>query len=173
MDLDERLIALFWSKVDKAGGPIHPEHGRCWTWNAGRFSAPDNYGGFAIRRRVHKAHRVAFTIANGRIADGLCVLHRCDNPPCVRPDHLFLGTNRDNTADMVSKGRKAPSGGAIAPDRQPRGMRHGRARLTDDDVRAMRARLDAGESVAAIRQSFGICESLVYKIRHRLNWTHV
>jgi hypothetical protein len=79
-----------------------PELGPCWVWTK---STSHGYGAFGIERRVHKAHRVAFQWMVGPIPEGLCVLHRCDNRPCVRPDHLFLGTRPDNTADMMAKGR--------------------------------------------------------------------
>ena len=84
----------FWSKVDKSG--------ECWTWTAGLDS--HGYGRFhtGVQR---SAHRVAWEFAVGRVPDGLWVLHACDNPPCVRPDHMFLGTARDTTADMIAKGR--------------------------------------------------------------------
>ncbi len=95
-DVHARLAERFWSKVVRGEG--------CWIWAA---SVDDHgYGRFGIGRlRIEPAHRVAWMVANGPIPDGLSVLHRCDNPPCVRPDHLFLGTQRDNMRDMIAKGR--------------------------------------------------------------------
>ena len=100
------LVERFWAKVDRSGpGPEHrPELGPCWQWTASRTRA--GYGKFSIRRGCfEESHRVSWRLHSGPIPDGLWVLHHCDNPPCVRPSHLFLGTNADNVADMLAKGR--------------------------------------------------------------------
>jgi hypothetical protein len=107
-DLDSSLRFVmqqsdrFWAKVQKSDG--------CWEWTAAHL--PQGYGEFMmklpseVRARPHRAHRVAWMLANKRlIPAGLYVCHHCDNPKCVRPEHLFLGTHADNTRDMVKKGR--------------------------------------------------------------------
>lgn len=105
----------FWSKVDLKG----PDD--CWEWQASKL--PDGYGSFGVRSRVvDKAHRVSWVLKNGPIPDGMSVCHRCDNPPCVNPDHLFLGTQQDNMKDMVSKGRH---GLHVHPERAASGDRNG------------------------------------------------
>lgn len=93
----------FWNRVDKTLG--HGPKGECWVWVAGH----DGYGYGAIRYKGKSVvtHRVSWEMANGLIPDGMKVLHRCDNPPCVNPDHLFLGTHQDNMADMKEKKRYA------------------------------------------------------------------
>lgn len=103
----------FWSKVDK-NGPIAshaPGLGQCWIWTG---STSEGYGQINVGGgdgRHDWAHRVSWEIHHGPIPDGLWVLHRCDNPSCVRPDHLFLGTVADNNRDMIAKGRhRSPSG---------------------------------------------------------------
>lgn len=87
----------FWAKVRRG------EQNDCWEWSAG----VDNFGYGRLNTRgvVDLAHRLSWELAHGPIPDGMCVLHRCDNPPCVNPRHLFLGTRDDNVQDMIAKGR--------------------------------------------------------------------
>jgi len=75
----------------------------CWEWSAGKFK--QGYGAFGIDKKMVNTHRVAYELFVGPIPEGLCVLHTCDNPSCVNPNHLFLGTQKDNIQDMVKKGR--------------------------------------------------------------------
>lgn len=104
--LEER----FWEKVDKSGD--------CWVWT--RSTNGSGYGQITMPRAGAPmlAHRVSWLLHYGPIPAGLFVCHRCDNPPCIRPEHLFLGTNRDNSRDMGAKGR---AGATRHPERVPRG----------------------------------------------------
>jgi hypothetical protein len=77
----------------------------CWEWDGYRNEL--GYGICVLRRQRWRAHRLAWAYVHGPIPDGMVICHRCDNPPCINPDHLFLGTHRDNTADMMRKGRNA------------------------------------------------------------------
>lgn len=101
---DPEFAGRFWQSVDKDGPvPEHrPELGNCWIWTL-RVQV---YGRITIHGRFFFAHRLSWLLANGEIPeDRPFVLHHCDNPPCVRPSHLFLGTADDNTRDMMTKGR--------------------------------------------------------------------
>jgi DNA-binding Xre family transcriptional regulator len=91
-ELDEHR---FWSKVDTTG--------ECWLWMGSR--RPLGYGAVKVGGRVLHAHRVAYELTHGSIPEGFVVMHRCDNPPCVNPAHLHLGTRSENTRDMHAKGR--------------------------------------------------------------------
>lgn len=113
----------FWKKVDRSGGDL-----ACWPWIGSR--QPNGYGKVrvqAIRTAPLQAHRVAWELSHGEIPHGLWVLHRCDNPPCCNPSHLFLGTPKDNTTDMVGKGRVAlgdRNGSRLHPEQLTRGDQH-------------------------------------------------
>ena len=99
--------ARFWTFVDK-NGPVHPAlETPCWLWTGYRM--PRGYGNFQSRdpKIGRLAHRYAYAAFVGSIPDGMGVLHRCDTPPCCRPDHLFLGTDQDNIDDKVAKGRQS------------------------------------------------------------------
>jgi HNH endonuclease len=169
--MDENQIARFWEKVDKSGRT--PEHcqylGACWAWT-GRTNT-HGYGRVSYRNPIGDvsdllAHRVSWFITNGATPEGIKVLHKCDNPPCVNPAHLFLGTQLDNVKDMQTKGRR-------------RGLRHGlgaannSAKLAEEDVRLIRERSAAGETFAAIAFDYGMTRPGITLIVKRKTWKHV
>ena len=103
-NLGPTLEERFWEKVNK-NGPIHPLLGTpCWLWTGSRNDA--GYGKIGNEGESAYAHRVSYELRYGPLSDGLFVLHKCDNPPCVNPNHLFAGTALDNHLDMVQKGRQ-------------------------------------------------------------------
>lgn len=156
----------FWSKVDTSG--------ECWIWTGS--CATSGHGRFNGRRTPIPAHRYAYEISVGPIPDGLYVLHACDNPPCVRPEHLFLGTQADNMADAARKGRTARgdrSGPRLHPERMTRGERRRDAKLTDAVVRVIRARHAAGTKQVDLARDYGVCRQTIQALLLRKTWTHV
>lgn len=157
-DLTLEFTERFWSKVDKSG--------ECWLWTATRL--PKGYGKIAVKKKMKLAHRVSWMLANGRIPDGMLVLHNCpggDNPQCVNPAHLFLGNHRTNASDMVSKGR-ARHGCLL-------GESHPGSRLTAAKVRSMFERAAKGESQRSIGKALGVAKCTVNNILCGRSWRHL
>jgi hypothetical protein len=157
--MKKSVAERFWEKVD--GG----ESNECWNWNA--FVHPTGYGMMNIRKngntRMVLAHRISWELHFGKIPDGLCVLHHCDNRKCVNPNHLFLGTYQDNASDRDKKNR-----GKI-PDN--RGENHGHHKLTEKDVREIRILMLSGECTQkAVAKMYGIKRQQVSKIVLGLGW---
>lgn len=136
----------------------------CLEWTGYVF--PNRYGQFLLRGVRMPAHRAAWILAHGPVADGLCVCHRCDNRKCVNVEHLFLGTYQDNADDMVAKGRWTPR----IPNR---GVKVNTAKLTEDDVREMRRLCGLGWSYKDLAAKFGVGHTSVRKTCIRLYWKHV
>ncbi len=129
----------------------------CWLWIGayrGAYGTISKQGG----KRSTFSHRASWTINVGPIPNRLNVLHRCDNPSCVRPDHLFLGTSADNTADMIAK------------DRQCRGERSHTAKLTSQQVIEIR---NSGLTQRQIVERYGIVQSVASAILLRKSWKHI
>lgn len=158
----------FWRKVDRNGPTVPHVAGitPCWIWTGNLNSS--GYGRFGSGLAVQLAHRVSWELTHGPIPDGFSVLHRCDNPPCVRPDHLFLGTYSDNGRDMAAKGR---GGGAYFADRT--GTKNHSAKLNDEAVREVRRLLATGHSDAAIGRRFQVSPDTIRRIKRGEIWKHV
>jgi hypothetical protein len=139
----------FWAKVDKRG----PDE--CWTWTA--CVNLTGYGRFG----EGLAHRKSWEINKGTIPKGICVLHSCDNPPCVNPAHLFLGTHLENIADRVAKGRSARHIGEM----------NGRAKLTLSQVQFIRAASKTA-SVKSLARIYGVSNWHIYRIIRGKSWGH-
>jgi hypothetical protein len=129
----------------------------CLEWISKRRS----YGVISVNGRQYRAHRLAYQACNGVIPDGLLVCHKCDNPPCFNPSHLFLGTHLDNVQDAARKGRTS------------RGERHIHAVLTEACARQIKARLAAGEKVIPIAKDFAVSSAVVQSIRAGKTWKWV
>lgn len=151
-------LRRFWSKVDRSG--------QCWEWTAARN--PAGYGQFRVallgsKTQMQQAHRVAWVMACSDIPKGLHVCHHCDNPGCVRPEHLFLGTDADNCADMIRKGRKHIAVGA----------EHPRSKLSEAQVREILAMRRLGIPLREIAAIFGVSNQLVSAIATGIRWKHL
>lgn len=155
MQLPTKDVVRFWKYVQKGPG--------CWPWVGGRF--PFGHGSFWLKGKNVKASRVAWVLKHGPIPAGQNVLHKCDNPPCCNPDHLFLGTLADNNADAKAKGRTR--GGA------PPGEGNGKSKLRTADVLEIRRAHAAGEARSAIARRLGVSHSAVGGVLSGRTWRHV
>lgn len=136
---------------------IMPEpNSGCWLWTGA--VTKHGHGTFHVKRKTVSAHRLAFERSKGKIPDGLYVLHKCDVRCCVNPDHLWIGTQSDNLKDMASKGRSSL------------GEKNKRAKLTETDVRLIRA---SSDPYAELARRYGVHEQLIYQIRKRIIWRHI
>lgn len=179
--LSKPRLSVFNSAIDKSGGPD-----ACWPWTRKRND--DGYGRFKCIATYPMAHRVAFRNFVGPVTDDIKVCHSCDNPPCCNPAHLFLGTQADNVADRVKKGRSARGdkhGLRVHPERRARGRRqgaytkpekrckgegHGNHKLTNSRVRFIR---NSGFSVLVLARKFCVSESTIWCAMVRRTWRHV
>lgn len=133
----------------------------CIEWTG--YRSPKGYGEIKVDGKMVKTHRQAWMLSGGPIPPGMQVLHRCDNPPCVNPDHLFLGTNLDNVADRVEKGRSARLLGERATS----------AKLTEADVRAIRRMASLGMTNMEIAAEFNVSNQNVSQIVLRRTWKEI
>ena len=150
-------VQNFWSKVKK--DPSHPTG--CWEWTAGLNRG---YGQFPVRGdKNYRAHRFAWSIIYGAIPPNKFVLHRCDNRKCVRPNHLFIGTQRDNVQDAIVKGRRSST----------QGEANGSAKLTNKQVLKMRRWFSQGKTLTYLAKEFRVKVPTVHGIIHRKRWKHI
>lgn len=155
--LTDNDVEIFWSYVDKRGSD------ECWEWLAHR--RVKGYGSIYFRGKNVTAHRLSFWLTNGYLPKDKCVLHRCDNPPCCNPAHLFLGTPRDNVLDCIAKGRL----------NRPRGERQPKSKLKDEQVRAIRISGVNRERGFILETSkrYGVCQATIGAIVRGESWEHI
>lgn len=138
---------------------VEPQADGCWHWIGSLDTA--GYGLFRVDGGLVKAHRYAWSLANGPILDGLQACHTCDVRVCVNPEHIFLGSAADNMADRNAKGRHA------------HGIRHGKAVLSEDNVREIRSLLTWVGSIQEIADRFGVTYGCIREIANGHNWRHI
>lgn len=168
LNLTTEQLERFWSYVDRSD-----DVDRCWIWRGNVGSS--GYGRFGINCGRYLAHRVSYMIFNGHFPDEMFICHTCDNPLCVNPSHLFLGTNQDNIADMVRKGRRAGDNHWTKKldGRLPSGERHWNSRLSVEDVREIRRRRGMGESLTELGKAFGVSSCYISEVARGKKWSHV
>ena len=137
----------------------------CWEWQRAKNNS--GYGTLTVAGRTRYAHRLAFELGVGPIPDGQDVMHRCDNPACINPEHLATGTRADNMRDCSQKGR------AKIPSPRMVGETNGSAKLTSADVRAIRNRVASGHTQALVAAAFGISQTQVSNIVRGRAWPEV
>ena len=149
--MDSKILNRFESKIHKSN--------KCWDWLASKDR--QGYGYFGINRKIKKAHRVAYEQWVGRIPFGLSILHRCDNPPCVNPEHLFLGTKSDNSRDAFDKGRLTQIG---------LGEHSMAAKLNNESVLFVKASQESNSNLA---RRLGVDRGTIRAIRVGKSWKHL
>lgn len=152
MIISEKQTDSFWNNVKKSD--------TCWVY--GKSSSRWNYGHVTINGKSVLAHRMSYTIHYGDIPNGMIVCHKCDNPPCINPDHLFLGAHKDNSIDMSNKGR-----GSLK-----RGEKHPGAKLKEEDVKEI-FKLSGQLSQRAIAEKFNVTQGLVQRILKHKTWQNI
>lgn len=194
----EEFLKRFWSHVNKNGplpdqsNPHYVGLKKCWEWTANRHKY--GYGKTKSSGKHFLCHRISWEIHNVRHPGRLWVCHQCDNPSCVNPAHLFIGTGKDNANDRDSKGRGNPPSGdrhgsktrpesipfgdrngtRTHPECHPRGEGHIFAKLSDDKVREIRKRYAAGGvKQRDMAEEFGVVISIISRVVTRTIWTHV
>ena len=184
-------VVRFWAKVDRRG----PDD--CWVWK-GAVHVGKGYGAFYVsdNQRQHGSHIISWELTHGPVPAGLCVCHSCDvrypvgditYRRCCNPAHLWLGTNAQNSADMVAKGRQATgerlrlerrargdrNGSRVHPEKLCRGEEHKNAKLTESTVPRIFEMAGNGFSKSAIAREFGVSRKLVRLVLQRRIWRHV
>lgn len=149
LSLKDRFYSKF--KINEDNG--------CWEWMATKF--PNGYGCFKLNRKSVGAHRVSYEIHNGKINKNMVICHHCDNPSCVNPEHLFVGTQKENLLDRKLKGRSVE------------GNKNGRCKLSDKDILAIKRLLAEKIDQRDIAKSYGVAQTTISAINLNKSWSHI
>lgn len=149
----EEAIKLFWARVERTAS--------CWNWTGSKH--PKGYGQLTFMGYDQKAHRLSYLLHNGEIPEGLCVMHICDNPSCVNPSHLKLGTNQDNSDDKVTKGRQY----------RPTGEKNPAKILSEQKVQEIRQKYKTGlYTQLQLAIEYGTARSTIAEVTSGRTWFH-
>lgn len=164
--MNDATTARFWSKVRTSA--------TCWEWTASKRAK--GYGAFVWAGPSGevvqgRAHRYSWMLHRGAIPAGACVLHTCDNPACVNPEHLWLGSKADNNRDMCMKGRHVSGGTHCGRGNYKIGEQHHNAKLTSDAVNKLREDRKAGLSFSQLAKKYGIALSTAFRTAKGISWT--
>jgi len=143
-----------WKKINKK------ENDDCWEW-VGALSN-NGYGAFVLNQKTYSSHRIVYELIYGSISSGYCILHKCNNPSCCNPSHLYLGTHADNSKQMVNEGRSC------------RGEKNGRSKLNVEQIREIRRLYSTGkyyQRELGIR--FGVSRSEIGRIVNGIMWGYI
>lgn len=151
MSVYEPLEKRFWRKVEKTDS--------CWLWTGAKFE--NGYGAIWTNPITQRAHRISWELNRGKIPPGLIVCHHCDNPPCVRPDHLFLGTLSDNRRDMVEKKR-----GLV-------GALNSNSVLTEEQVLKLRELNGKSFSISLLTSEYGVSKNTIRRAISGETWSYL
>jgi len=159
MELTEKNIKNFWKKVDVKG------EDECWEWT-GAKNRKNGYGNIKINYKKYRSHRISWILANGKIPEKMCVCHSCDNPGCVNPNHLFLGTHQDNMNDMINKNRNK------IPDNS--GEKSGNHKLTEQEVLEIKSKYKwYVYTYKMLSEEYCVNYRTILDIIHRKTWKHI
>ncbi len=158
---DPTLPERFWRNVEIK------EVDDCWEWTSHKNK--NGRGRFEIKRKFIMAPRIAWTLTNGEIRDGLCVCHSCDNPGCCNPKHLWLGTYRDNAMDMIKKNRHKPT-----TESAPKGEKSGRSKLKEYQVIAILSEIkNATTTCSDLAKKYSVSYKTIRSVIKRKSWKHI
>lgn len=153
MNVDDKTYQRFMSKVSK-------DPCGCWIWKASKNK--DGYGQFSVKNKVLSAHRFSYEIHKGPVSKGLSVCHSCDNPSCVNPDHLWIGTHKDNMKDCWQKNRGKTIFGI--------GQKNVKAKLTEENAQEIK---NSDLKYLELAEKFNVTRETISKIKRNKRWAHI